>query len=409
MRYSLLSFLRVQWPKLQRFNLIFGDLVRVTGGGDIVFTIMASQAASATQTVLPIFIHSRSLPGEQNKPFSVSEICGACERKTGYNSILGAQRLGVWRIYPANVQARTSLLLSGVTLRGVTVSLYDKNPLIVSYGDGAGEIKTTNLTIGNIPISLANAEIQAGIEKLGVKTRSALIMERDRDSSGGLTHWLTGRRFVYIDVPKEPLPKRIDLGPFKATLFHYEQKALGAPTKQCTKCLQQGHSSYFCINEVTCLECGKSGHKRGSPECVGQSDTSSHASPALDATLGNSVDPLPPPLPPRSDSNPVKEKDSTSNKEREGRPRSTQSKLSPGQRARSFTPGPRKRRSSPQRTDSPGKMARDRAWWQSFARTTEKEPTPSDIDLARDSRSIDDSTPADLISEQPPKEGGPCD
>jgi hypothetical protein len=122
--------------------------------------------------VLPVFVHARNLPKEADKPYTVAEICGACEKKSGYGTILGAQRLGVWRIYPFSVEARTKLLLSGVVLRAVSVALYDKNPLIVRSENGETEIKTTKLTIGNLPISFSNEEILEMLKK----TRSEITL-----------------------------------------------------------------------------------------------------------------------------------------------------------------------------------------------------------------------------------------
>ena len=314
---------------------------------------MATGPTSQT-SVLPVFIHSRSLPGEQYKQYTVSEICGACEKKTGYNSILGAQRLGAWRIYPASLQARNTLLCTGITLRGLSVTLYDKNPLIVSSNPGGGEVKTTKLIIGNVPLSFANSEIEAGIEKLGAKPRSALYMERDRDSSGALTHWLTGRRFIYIEIPKDPLPRRFELGPFKPTLFHYEQKLAQTTQQQtCGKCLQSGHSSSMCPNDITCLDCQKSGHKRGSPDC----DVIDRPTPTRQTQHTG----MQPPATPADASGP-------SQKGKEGESRSrpvTRSKRSP--RARSYTPNPKRRsESTSSRGESPARLTLD--WWTSLTR-----------------------------------------
>ena len=222
---------------------------------------------STLRSILPVFVQQRNLPGDiETDKYTVHEICQACEKKSGHGTVLGAQRLGsLWRIYPKSIEARTKLLLSGVGLRGHTITLCDKNPFIVNTKDGEREIKTTKLVVGNLPISFSNKEIEDMIIKLGGKPQSALFMERDRDDRGGLTRWLTGRRFMYIQVPERPLPPRVELGPFKATLFHFEQKA--ARQLQCGRCLQPGHASAGCENDVICLECRKPGHKRGSPLC----------------------------------------------------------------------------------------------------------------------------------------------
>ena len=348
-----------------------------------------SSSSDVGSRALPVFIHSRALPNEADKVYTVSEICGACEKRTGFGSILGAQKLGVWRIYPASVQARTALLLSGVVLRGVSVSLFDKNPLIVSTRDGEREINTTKLTIGNIPISASNEDILDMTKKLGVKPRSALFMERDRDSSGGLTRWLTGRRFIYIEVPEKPLPKRVDIGPLKASLFHVEQKET-QENQQCGKCLQKGHASKVCPNGIVCLTCKKPGHKRGSTLCEAiDSDCEIPDQPRPSLS-----DPPCPPIPPTSPTHPAISGCAASStapediqNAREGRPRYPRS--SSQGRVRSRTPNDRKRPNpSPTSSDSPGKLPKKSLdIWKNFRQ--HKSP-----DNEKDKRSASDDNPS---------------
>ena len=184
--------------------------------------------------------------------------------------MLGAQRLGaLWRLYPKTDESRTKLLIDGLVLRSHSVQCLDKNPFIVRTKEGDAEIKTTKLTIGNIPISYSNKEIEETILKLGCKPQSKLYMERDRDERGGLTRWLTGRRFLYIEVPERPLPPRVDIGNFKATLFHFEQKALRRrETSICGRCLERGHDTRSCANDIVCHDCRQPGHRKGDPECT---------------------------------------------------------------------------------------------------------------------------------------------
>ena len=219
---------------------------------------------------LPVFIHQRSLPDEEDKPFTVYEICGSAERTSGFNTMLGAQKLGVlWRLYPKSEDARTKLLIDGLELRGHTIQCLDKNPFIVRTGNGDSEVKTTKLTIGNVPISFNNEDILQTIEKLGCKPQSKLYMERDRDERGRLTRWLTGRRFLYIEVPEQPLPQRVDIGSFKATLFHYEQKLLRRQQHGiCGRCFSKGHESRSCPNDIVCRVCRQPGHKQGDFQCT---------------------------------------------------------------------------------------------------------------------------------------------
>ncbi|KAL8591906.1 hypothetical protein ACOMHN_039959 [Nucella lapillus] len=73
-----------------------------------------------------------------------------------------------------------------------------------------------------------------------------------------------GRRFLYIDIPAKPLPKQVEMGPFKASIYHKEQKRMD---KECGKCLQKGHQAADCPNVIKCCQCYKDGHKAGDPQC----------------------------------------------------------------------------------------------------------------------------------------------
>ena len=112
--------------------------------------------------------------------------------------------------------------------------------------------------------------------------RSKLIAERDRDSNGKLTRWITGRRFIYIGAPDSPLPRTLEIGIFKASLYHREQKQ--GKDSECRKCLQKGHIARQCPNAIRCRQCYKEGHRAGDQQC----------------DLSPEDQPLPPPPPPHS-------------------------------------------------------------------------------------------------------------
>ena len=61
---------------------------RITRGQDINLT-------------KPVFVKARHLPEEDSR-YTVSEIFPACEDVAGYKSMDGSQRIGLWRLYPAN-------------------------------------------------------------------------------------------------------------------------------------------------------------------------------------------------------------------------------------------------------------------------------------------------------------------
>ena len=98
----------------------------------------------------PVFVKARDLPEEEDNRYTVSEICRACEDVAGYKSMDGAQRIGgLWRLYPANREARVQLLLEGISLRRVHVTLLDTNPFLI-MGNNGQEIPTTRVTVSDI-------------------------------------------------------------------------------------------------------------------------------------------------------------------------------------------------------------------------------------------------------------------
>ena len=116
----------------------------------------------------PVFVPCRNLPdnGDTDNPYTVREICAAAEKTSGYNTIIGAQRIGgLWRIYPRTMDSRVTLLLKAIELRHHTMNLFDKNPFIVRTPQGEREAPTTKLIIGNLPISYSNEDTQRKREK----------------------------------------------------------------------------------------------------------------------------------------------------------------------------------------------------------------------------------------------------
>ena len=134
----------------------------------------------------PVFIPCRMLPDCENRPLTVREVCAAAEKTCGYNSMVGAQRLGnLWRIYPRTEGYRASLLMNGLEIRSILISPTDKNPFIVRTPQGEKEVPTTKVIIGNLPISYSNQDIEAKLLQLGCELQSKILMERDRDDNGG--------------------------------------------------------------------------------------------------------------------------------------------------------------------------------------------------------------------------------
>ena len=246
-------------------------------GGEGVRRGGERETETQTERCEPVFVINNHLPAFEQKPYSTAEICAAGEKLCGYNSVEGAQRIGsLWRIYPHKREHRHKLLLQGLVLRGVQVVVNSRNPFLVRapgsndmVGDRvADQPPSTKLIISNVPLSYSDNDILLPVNNLGVKALSKLICERDRDEKGKLTHWKTGRRFLYIALPKTPLPRTLEVGPFKASLYHKEQKTVDRQrAATCRKCLQPGHMATDCTAPVKCRQCFKDGHKARDPVC----------------------------------------------------------------------------------------------------------------------------------------------
>jgi len=245
----------------------------------------------------PVFIPCRNLP-DGDTPYTVREICACGEKPSGYGSMIGAQRIGnLWRLYPKHSKARIDLLLKGIQIRGQTISPSDKNPFIVRNDEGGAEVPTTKLVIGNLPLSYSNEEIMRKLEQIGCDPHSKLMMEKDRDERGGLTRWLTGRRFIYIAIPSHPLPTKVTIGFSTVSLYHREQKPQTENTV-CSRCLVSGHRAATCEKDIVCRTCKKPGHKAGDPTCNLSDEREQDTSDDLSANQNNTPSSPPPPPPP---------------------------------------------------------------------------------------------------------------
>ena len=139
----------------------------------------------------------------------------------------------------------------------------DTNPFLMR--DTGVEIESTRLTIGDIPLSYSNKEIEDYLLSKGCKPLSALKYELERDEAGQLTHWKTGRRFIFIEMPSSPLPRDVRIGRFQAKLYHKEQK--NGSNMECYNCFLKGHQSRDCTNPTKCRACRMEGHKEGDGVC----------------------------------------------------------------------------------------------------------------------------------------------
>ena len=87
--------------------------------------------------------------------------------------------------------ARDKLLIEGISLRGHSLSLYDKTPFILR-GKDSTESPFTKLWISDIPISCDDKD------NLGCVPRSSLILEKMRNRDGKLKSFVTGRHLCSL-------------------------------------------------------------------------------------------------------------------------------------------------------------------------------------------------------------------
>ena len=213
--------------------------------------------SDVSSNILPVFVLEKWV-----QEATVFDMCLASEKVSGPATIDGATCIaGLWRVYPKTELARIKLLTSGVCFKGKNVRFESFNPFI-RKGDGT-EGQGTRLTISNLPFSYSNDAVSRNLIAAGFKLRSNIQFEKARGPDGKLTDWKTGRRFVWIDLPKGEVKRSLNMGSFTAYIFFREMR----DKMQCRRCLQTGHKAVDCPNDEVCLTCKKSGHRRGDPIC----------------------------------------------------------------------------------------------------------------------------------------------
>ena len=216
--------------------------------------------------VPPVFVRETDIPDGDSYP-TVLEVCLAVEQSIGRNTVAGSQRLaGLWRIYATSIQARNDMLIQGFAIRGTLLKVCDINPNILRDSTTGEEKPATKVWIDQVPLSVADSEIENSLKKIGCEIRSSIKKQRARDRDGKLTRFLTGRRFLFITVPPQPLERKLKVCYYNASVWHEEQKQVRKVVK-CSNCLETGHHHSSCDQEVVCIACRQPGHKRGSELC----------------------------------------------------------------------------------------------------------------------------------------------
>ena len=158
-----------------------------------------SPSLSASKGFPPLFVKASTLPSPSGGFINGLDICYALENVSGKDTVDCVQRIGdLFRIYTKNLSAREDLLIKGFSFNNISIPLLSHNPFQVKDQ----VVNTTKLVIGGVPMSVADSEIERALLDLGLNLLSELKYETYRDNNGKWTHFKTGRRFVYIELPK---------------------------------------------------------------------------------------------------------------------------------------------------------------------------------------------------------------
>ena len=175
---------------------------------------------SPSKGVPPLFLKASTLATPADVFINGLDICYALESITGKNTVDCVQRMGnLYRIYTKTLSAREDLLINGFIFNNTSVSLLARNPFQVKDQ----QVPSTKLIIGGVPMSVADSEIERALLDLNIKMLSELKYETYRDADGKWTHFKTGRRFVYIELPQLNLDCFVKIGLWKASLYYRQQ------------------------------------------------------------------------------------------------------------------------------------------------------------------------------------------
>ena len=189
----------------------------------------------SANAVEPVFFKSKDFSSNRQESLRPYDVCVAVSNIVGQNNVEGAQNINdTWRIYTSSRESRVNLLLRGsLTVKGKQVNLYDKNPsMMFNQSDNIERV-----TVKDLPLSVANTEIEAFLLAKGIAPVSGVKYSKARDDNGDLTNFKTGDRFVYVKGPISPLlPRKDDIADFKCRIFHD-----GQFKPNCKVCNTIGH------------------------------------------------------------------------------------------------------------------------------------------------------------------------
>ena len=160
------------------------------------------------------------------RPVYGLEISRAIQDITGKPPVCVQKAEGIWRLTTNTKGERALLLQSGITIREHSFSVLDTNPRLI---DGK---QTIRLNIGNVPYDVPDTEIKTALEILGIKFGSQLKYEFYKGEDEKPTVIKTGRRFISILPPSEPLPDMIKVADKHRAYLQYNRKSAHGTTSK---------------------------------------------------------------------------------------------------------------------------------------------------------------------------------
>ena len=146
-----------------------------------------------------------------------SELYKEISKHVPAGSISGLQRVrGLWRIYMEDFETRNALLTSDFALRGKSLTIYSQNP-----GSNFSE-NSVRVRIKNIPLSADDCQITRALEVRNCRI-SSFFREKLR-IDGRLTNCENGDRIAIIETPESPLPTKLTIGRYTASIYHKGQR-----------------------------------------------------------------------------------------------------------------------------------------------------------------------------------------
>ena len=166
----------------------------------------------------PMYLQKRSLP--DYCVVKAIDICLAAESVCGEGKVVGAQDFrGLWVIYVTDETDCEKLSTTGINLGQKNYKLLHENP----YEKDGIEIPSTKLFLSNLPLSVNNDDLEEILSNSPITPRSKIFFEKIRGHDRNLTNFLSWKRFLYINIPDEPLPNKIQIGNYTCYLYYKEQ------------------------------------------------------------------------------------------------------------------------------------------------------------------------------------------